>query len=199
MIVGVLLAAGSATRFGSDKLLGEVASGQCVGEIACARLRPAVDRLIAVVRPEAMELAARLAAAGAEICVFIDADQGLGASLAYGVKQACDAEGWLIALADMPGVAAADAVHVAAALRAGAAIAVPLADGRRGHPVGFAQKYFGALTALSDDQGARSILEENVQDVVEIAASPAASWHDIDTPDDLVRARPLFDQSPARR
>jgi len=188
MIVGVLLAAGSATRFGGDKLLSELEGGQCVAEIACARLRPAVDRLFAVLRPEARQLAARLAAAGAEICVFAGADQGMGASLAHGVQQAIDADGWLIALADMPGIATADALCVVEALRAGAAIAVPLAHGRRGHPVGFGQKHGAALMALSGDQGARGILAKNARDIVEIAASPTADWRDIDTPADLARA-----------
>ena len=101
-IVGVLLAAGSATRFGGDKLLSELADGQCIAGIACARLRPAVDRLLAVVRPEATALAARLAAAGAEICTFAGADQGMGASLAYGVRQAPDADGWLARQSGLP-------------------------------------------------------------------------------------------------
>ena len=197
MIVGVLLAAGSATRFGGDKLLSELAGGQCIAEVACARLRPAVDRLLAVVRPESTQLAARLALAGAEICVFAGADQGMGASLACGVQQAAGADGWLIALADMPGIATADALSVAAALRAGAAIAVPTVDGRRGHPVGFAQQHGAALRALTGDQGARGILEKNAGGIVEIAASPAADWRDIDTPDDLVRAG--FGKSPRRQ
>jgi molybdenum cofactor cytidylyltransferase len=198
MIAGILLAAGSARRFGGDKLLGELAAGQCVAEVACARLRPAVDRLLAVVRPEATELAARLAAAGAQICVFVGAEQGMGASLAYGVRQASDANGWLIALADMPGIATADAVQVAAALRAGASIAVPRSEGRRGHPVGFARPHGAALMALAGDRGARSILEKNAADIVDLAAAPSANWLDIDRADDLLLARQAFDRSPAR-
>jgi molybdenum cofactor cytidylyltransferase len=123
----------------------------------------------------------------------------MGASLAYGVGQSGDADGWLVALADMPGIATADAARVAAALRAGAAIAVPLAHGRRGHPVGFAQKHGAALIALTGDQGARSILEKNASDIVDLAASPAANWHDIDSAADLVLARQLFDKPPTRR
>ena len=198
-IVGVLLAAGSATRFGGDKLLSELADGQCIAGIACARLRPAVDRLLAVVRPEATALAARLAAAGAEICTFAGADQGMGASLAYGVRQAPDADGWLVALADMPGIATADALRVGAALRAGAPIAVPCAHGRRGHPVGFAQTYGAALMTLRGDEGARSVLTQNAAAIVDIAAAPEADWQDIDCADDLARARQSFANASARR
>lgn len=195
MIVGILLAAGKATRFGGDKLLAELGNGQCVAEVACARLRPVVDRLIAVVRPEASELAIRLTTAGAEICVFANADKGMGASLAHGVRQAPDADGWLIALADMPLIATADARQVVDALRAGAAIAAPVWLGERGHPVGFAQVHFAELTALSGDQGARTLLTRYAGDLVEVHVSPAGTWHDVDTAGDLVLARMLFSQS----
>jgi len=194
MIVGILLAAGAATRFGGDKLLAELGNRQCVAEVACASLRPAVDRLIAIVGPNASELAARLAAAGAEICVFAGARHGMGASLAHGVAQAPDADGWLIALGDMPLVARADALRVADALRAGAAIAVPVALGRRGHPVGFARRFFAELTALNGDTGARAILTRYAADIVEIPVREARSWHDVDSGDDLEIARRLFSE-----
>jgi len=194
MIVGVLLAAGEARRFGSDKLLVDLGRGQCVAEAACASLRPAVDRLIAVVRPGADELAHRLARAGAEISEFAKAAEGMGASLAHGVALTPEAEAWLIALADMPLVAPGAALRVAGALRAGARIAVPVMRGRRGHPVGFARACFAALTALDGDHGARTILAQNADRVVEIPIDDAWAWHDIDTVDDVVTARRLFNR-----
>lgn len=205
MIVGILLAAGSSTRFGGDKLLAELtelteftesADGRCLAEVACASLRPAVDRLIAVVRPGADELARRLAAAGAELAVFANANQGMGASLAHGVSQAPDADGWLIALADMPLVDTLDALRIADALRAGATIAVPVCGGKRGHPVGFAQCCGENLMALHGDHGARSILAANAKRIVEIPIVAANAWHDVDTLDDLMLARRLFSGAP---
>jgi molybdenum cofactor cytidylyltransferase len=192
MIVGVLLAAGTATRFGGNKLLAELGNGLCVAEAACATLRPCVDRLVAVVRPGAIELAARLSAAGAEICVYAQADAGMGASLAYGVAQTAQADGWLIALGDMPLVASADALLVATALRSGAAIAVPVAYGRRGHPVGFAHRFFTELTALTRDVGARSILARHSAAIVEVPVSEPDRWHDIDTVADLDAVKQLY-------
>ncbi len=184
MIVGILLAAGAATRFGGGKLLAELADGRCLAEHSCAALRPAVNRLIAVVRPGSDALAARLAAAGAEVCICADAGQGMGASLAYGVAQAPEADGWLIALGDMP--------LVADALRAGAPIAVPVAAGRRGHPVGFAQRFATELMALSGDAGARTILASHAADIIEVPISDARTWLDVDTGDDLEAAKGLL-------
>ena len=199
MIVGVLLAAGSATRFGGDKLLAEFtefADGCCLAEVACANLRPAVDRLIVVVRPGADELARRLAAAGGELVVFAGASQGMGASLAHGVGQAPDADGWLIALADMPLVDGATTLRIADALRSGAAIAVPVCGGKRGHPVGFSRRYGNDLKSLHADEGARGILARNAAQIVEIPIDAAQAWHDVDTVDDLLLARRLFKRAP---
>ncbi len=59
-IVGVLLAAGSATRFGGDKLLAPLVDGAPIGVAALRNLGPAVDVVLAVVRPGDNALAAAL-------------------------------------------------------------------------------------------------------------------------------------------
>ena len=57
LIVGILLAAGAGSRFGGGKLLARLADDRGVAETACARLLPAVDRVVAVVpaQPGALE------------------------------------------------------------------------------------------------------------------------------------------------
>ena len=50
-IVGILLAAGSASRFGGGKLLATLPDGTAVGVAALRNLLAAVDAVIAVVRP----------------------------------------------------------------------------------------------------------------------------------------------------
>ena len=67
-IVGILLAAGSASRFGGDKLLAPLSDGMQVGVAALRNLAAAVDAVVAVVRPGDDALAAALAARGARVC-----------------------------------------------------------------------------------------------------------------------------------
>ncbi len=189
MIAGILLAAGASRRFGGDKLLAEIGQGRKIAALSCAALRPCVDRLIAVVRPGAEALSACLAAAGAELCVCPDAEQGMGASLACGVRQAPEADGWLIALADMPFVATSDIERIVGALRTGAAIAVPMCGERRGHPVGFSRHFFAELTALNGDAGARGLLATHAERIVAVGVEDLRGWHDIDTRADLAEAR----------
>lgn len=195
LIVGVLLAAGAGSRFGGNKLLAVLPDGRTVGESACATLRPAVDRLIAVVRPEARQLQERLAAAGAEVKIFTEAEQGMGASLAFGVGCAPEADGWLIALADMPFVGTKDAARIADMLRAGAGIVLPELQGRRGHPVGFARRFAAELEGLQGDAGARSIIARHPEQVTSFAVDDEGSWFDIDTVEDHAAACASFQRS----
>ena len=188
LIVGILLAAGAARRFGGNKLLATLDGHESIAERACRTLRSATDHVIAVVRPDAEPLAACLAKAGAEVRCHVTADDGMGASLAFGVGCAPDAKGWLVALADMPFLAPDDVRHVTDALRAGASIAVPECEGVRGHPVGFSRSFGDTLRALRGDTGARDILKAHPHLIVPVLVTDSGSWQDIDTVDDLRRA-----------
>ncbi len=101
-IVGILLAAGSSRRFGSDKLCRLTPEKQPVAVQACHSLLEATDKLVAVIRPGADELAEMLEKTGASILTCQNAEEGMGTSLAYGISVSLDADGWIIALADMP-------------------------------------------------------------------------------------------------
>jgi len=191
-IVGILLAAGSGTRFGGGKLLApvraaqdDVASGTPVGVAACRHLLAALPESIAVVRPGDDALAAEFVRAGARVVECVRADDGMGASLACGVAAARHAGGWVVALADMPWVRPATIVAVAQALQAGAAIAAPLHAGQRGHPVGFARAHYAALTALRGDEGARAVIAAHRAALRTLDVDDPGVLRDVDTPADL--------------
>jgi molybdenum cofactor cytidylyltransferase len=193
LIVGVLLAAGAARRFGGDKLLASIDGRHCIAERACHALALGVDRVVAVVPPAARELAVRLRAAGAAIVECADAHAGMGASLACGIRCADGADGWLVALGDMPFIDSEDVQRVAGVLRAGALIAVPEHAGQRGHPVGFAAALGEQLRSLGADVGAREIIARHRREVVAVPIADPLTWRDIDTPGDLLRARAAAD------
>ena len=114
-----------------------------------------------------------------------DAAQGMASSLVCGVRANRDAAGWLIGLADMPAVPKVAIAGVHNALLDGAALAAPSRAGRRGHPVGFASRYYDELLALHGDNGARRLLERDRSDVVDIKIDDAGIFADIDVPGDL--------------
>jgi molybdenum cofactor cytidylyltransferase len=182
-IVGILLAAGSARRFGGEKLAARLGDATPLGVAALASLVPAVDAVVAVVRPGDAALAGALSARGARISACPEADEGMGASLAWGVRAAPVAAGWVIALADMPWVQPQTVAAVVAALRSGAAIAAPEYRGQRGHPVGFAAVHYPQLAALSGDEGAKRLLAAGPVSLV--ATEDPGVLRDVDTPADL--------------
>lgn len=186
MIRGLLLAGGASARFGSAKLLHPFESGLTLGEASARNLLAGVGNALAVVRTGDEELARRLREAGCEVLVTSRSREGLGASLAAGVEAACDAAGWVIALADMPRVPAALSRSVAEALRGGATIAAPvLPTGERGHPVGFSAALGRELRALSGDEGAKAILARHRDALVAIPTTDRGALYDVDSPADL--------------
>ena len=190
-LIGILLAAGRGTRFGGGKLLAplrtafdDIPAGTPIGVAACRHLVAALPETIAVVRPGDSRLAAALAAEGASVIECVRADEGMGASLACGVTASADAAGWVVALADMPWIEVATIRAVAAAVAAGADIAAPEFEGRRGHPVAFSRRHGAALAALEGDEGARAILAAHKASIRTLAVDEAGVIRDIDHRDD---------------
>lgn len=188
-VVGILLAAGSAARFGSPKLAAPLADGTPVGVAALKSLVGAVDAVVAIVHPGDSALASMFAARGARVTACPNAADGMGASLAWGVRAAPVADGWVIALADMPWIASATVARIADALRRGSLLAAPAHEGERGHPVGISKRFYAELEALTGDEGAKHLLAAHAPVLELIAVSDPGVLRDVDTPDDLI-ARP---------
>jgi molybdenum cofactor cytidylyltransferase len=184
-IVGLLLAAGSATRFGSDKLLHTLPHSVPMAQQAARHLKTSVARVIAAVRPGADEVARLLAAEGCEVVVADNAAEGMGASLARAARAAGDVDGYLVALADMPFVRPSSIAAVRDALVAGAALAAPYFRARRGHPVGIAGRFRAQLESLSGDEGAKKVLAAHEAELVKVPVGDPGVIRDIDTPADL--------------
>ena len=183
--VGLLLAAGSATRFGSDKLQHALPHGVAIAVQAARHLRAESARVIAVVRPGADATARALAAEGCEVVVCEKATEGMGASLACAARAAGAADGYLVALGDMPFVRPSTIAAVREALAAGALLAAPYWRARRGHPVGFAGSLRAELEALAGDEGAKRVLAAHEARLVKVPVGDPGAIRDIDRPSDL--------------
>jgi len=183
--VGLLLAAGSATRFGSDKLQHALPHGVAIAVQAARHLRAEIARVIAVVRPGADATARALTAEGCEVVVCEKAAEGMGASLACAARAAGAADGYLVGLGDMPFVRPSTIAAVREALAAGALLAAPYWRARRGHPVGFAGSLRAELEALAGDEGAKRVLAAHEARLVKVPVGDPGAIRDIDRPSDL--------------
>jgi molybdenum cofactor cytidylyltransferase len=186
-IVGILLAAGQGSRFGGDKLLAKLASGTPVGVQAARNLIAVIDEVIAVVRPDDEVLRQALAATGARVEPCPRAHEGMGASLAHGVQATRDADGWVVALGDMPNVQPATITRIREGLASGAEIVAPCFRGSRGHPVAFGRCHRDALCALGGDAGAREMLRTAHERIVLVDCDDPGVLADVDTPEALAK------------
>ena len=183
--VGLLLAAGSASRFGSDKLLHLLPDGVPIAVTAARHLLAAVPECIAVVRTLEHPLAMKLRDAGCRVVECARADEGMGASLACAARAAGPGHNFLVALADMPFIRPSTIIAVREAMESGAKLVAPYFRARRGHPVGIAAEFYRQLVSLEGDAGARALLEAHAGKLRKIPCGDPGVIRDIDTPGDL--------------
>lgn len=193
---GILLAAGRGSRFRAaaadptvDKLLARLPDGRPVAVASAMALRAAVGPVIAVVKPADTLLADMLREAGCTVVTSPRTADGMGASLAVGARGVLAEAGGLaslrgcaVALGDMPWLLPATIRAVCAQADA-ATIAVPVHQGRRGHPVVFPAALLPALTRLDGDRGARDLLR--VYPTRELECDDPGTLRDVDQPADL--------------
>lgn len=184
-VVGILLAAGSSRRFGSDKRLHPLADGRPMALVSAQHMAAVCARTIVVIRPDDTALARLLAAEGLETIICNAAEQGMGHSLSSGVTASVDAAGWLIGLADMPYIQPASYQIVVHALQDGARIARPLFAGQMGHPVGFGADCLAELRALTGDHGGKAIIEAHRGHLVACPVDDAGVLCDVDRPSQI--------------
>jgi molybdenum cofactor cytidylyltransferase len=186
-LVGILLAAGSASRFGGGKLLAPLEDGTPLGVRALINLAACVDSVVVVVRPDDAPLARLLADHGAIVSVCPYSSNGMGQSLAWAIRATPLAKAWVVALADMPWVGHTTMRRVVDALERDAALVAPTHQGVRGHPVGFSRRFYAELATLSGDDGAKTILRAHATELQIIETDDAGISRDVDTPGDLAR------------
>jgi len=187
---GILLCGGASTRFGGNKLLEPIPGAEAEGPIAAraaANLRAGTGRALALIPLGAAQLRGVLEPTGCEIVESDRTARGMGASLAAAVAASDRAEGWIVALGDMPLILPSTIRAVAQALEEGALIAAPVAPGNpmRGHPVGFASALRAELVALDADTGARSIVERHRDRVRLVPVDDPGIYVDLDTREQL--------------
>ncbi|MEQ9814238.1 MAG: molybdopterin-binding/glycosyltransferase family 2 protein [Azospirillaceae bacterium] len=188
-IAAIVLAAGQSRRMGGiNKLLASVGGKAMVRHAVDAALDSGVAETVVVTGHESDAVEAALVGSGARFVHNPDFAAGLSTSVAAGIGAlgpVIDAA--LIILGDMPYVTGAHLRRLidAYAPLEGRAIVVPTVAGKRGNPVLWDRRFFGAMRGLSGDVGARHLIGEHGDLVHEVALDDDALALDIDTPEEL--------------
>lgn len=193
----IVLAAGAGRRFGGRKLLAPYGGGVLLeGALAAAFSSPA-EVIILVTGSDADEIA-KVSRAFAErqgqsarlrIVHAAAHAEGMGASLRAGAEALpADTAGAFVLLGDMPRVPAALFPRLVEAVKAGAAAAAPICEGRRGHPVLFGAERLDLLRQAAGDEGARTALAGLGPRLALIKTDDDGVLFDVDRPEDLAGA-----------
>lgn len=201
---GLLLAAGVSKRFGADKRLQTLPSGGGIAQTSLAHWLAACELGTAgsaltglyLVTRERDPLAKHLhdwlgnrSALPATLLTAIDADLGMGHTLANAVQQ-IPTGALIVGLADMPWVQPDTVRRIAASLRATDhpnSIVQPEYAGKPGNPLGFGDGQRAALARATGDTGARQLVQAARRDglVTRLPVDDPGIVLDIDTPADL--------------
>jgi molybdenum cofactor cytidylyltransferase len=183
----IILAAGHSRRMGSNKLLALYQGKPLVAHVADAVAAAGLPAIVVLGHAE-QEMRAALANREVRFVVAEDHAQGMGHSIAAGIRAApSDWQAAIICLGDMPLVPAALLRRLAEAADP-AAILIPTFDGRRGNPVLWGRNHFSALKKLHGDQGARALIASQ-RSAAYIAWTDDSILRDFDTPDALKKLR----------
>ena len=146
-----------------------------------ARYAEVFADLFVVLGPGDDDAAALLQGVSCTVVIAEDAREGMGRSLAAGADAARGHPHVFVGLADMPFVAV-DTLRRLRALAGPRRIVRPMCRGAVGHPVGFAEDYFEALSELRGDQGAREVVAAHRRAVSTLWTEDTGVTRDIDVP-----------------
>lgn len=188
-VVGLVLAAGTSSRFGKEnKLLAELERRPIVEHSVQSLAESNVSQIYTVISGEDDRV--RQAVAPNSRIVVNDAyRQGQATSIRAGIeaiRRRTVFDAVVITLGDMPFVEPATVDSLIDVYRLGIAdVAVAGYRKRRGNPVLFDASYLDSLAAVSGDTGARHLITED--DAVLVETGDPGVVQDIDTPTDLDR------------
>ena len=191
LIAVVVLAAGVSSRMGKPKQTLPVNGVPMLENVLEVFRKSNVGRVVVVLGANAVEVRRQVKFAGELVVVNPQFTEGMSSSLRLGLKHVgTEANAVIIALGDQPFVLPTTIDKMVETYeRSKATIVVPTHRGARGNPVLFDKSVFPQIARVRGDMGAKSVVQENAAQVLEVEVSDGGVLVDIDTPSDLMEVR----------
>jgi molybdenum cofactor cytidylyltransferase len=203
-LAAIILAAGSSSRMGSDKALLDFKNKTFLEHI-CYELKTAgIKEVLVVVNPnwtQSLKLKFCSLKKKCQILSFESLklkwvvnphpEEGQLSSFLRGIEHlAPEIKAVMLCLVDHPAIKAATYKKLAQTWeRNTGKIIVPVYQGERGHPVIFDVRFFPQLRAIPAGQGARYVVYNNEELIIEVPVNDAGVRKDIDTLGDYKKLR----------
>jgi molybdenum cofactor cytidylyltransferase len=188
-VVAIVLAAGSSTRMGSNKMLAVYQGKPIIRATAETIFASGVDDVVVVTGHQNGEVEAALQGLKLRTVHNPNHAEGMSTSLRAGVQAAGTADAVIVCLGDMPRVGAQVINRMIAAFNPTEHrnIIVPVHKGQWGNPVLWGAEHFDMLRSLEGDKGARALIQQFKSEAVEITVEDPGVLMDADTPEALAK------------
>jgi molybdenum cofactor cytidylyltransferase len=190
-IAGVLLAAGTSTRMGRNKLFLELDGKPLVRHVLERAASAGFDRLIVVLGHEADLVRRPLEGIAYQPVMNPDYERGVNSSLRAGIRAAAEAgaEAAVVLLADMPFVTTEMMAGLIDRYRRGSApLVVSDYGGVNAPPILYDRSLFDEL-AMSEGQGCGKHVVKKHRHEAETVSWPVEALADLDVPEDYDRMK----------
>jgi len=192
MPVALLPAAGASRRMGRPKLLLPYGAGTIVGALVASLRVAGVETICLVTSPEDEALRAWARAEGVLAAVNPDPERGMLSTIREGIAAlggaaalAARGEALVVCPADLPAVRPETIAEVMGRREAaGAPLALPVWQGRHGHPLVVAPELIAEIDDLDPAVGLKQLRDRHAAATLWIAVDDAGVVQDVDTPDD---------------
>lgn len=187
-IAGVLLAAGTSSRMGRNKMLFDLQGETVLRRAARTALAGGLSPLLVVLGHEAERAERELAGLPCQVVINPNYQEGINSSLKSGIAAVPDgARAALVMLADMPFVTAEMLAGLVERYRSSAAPLV-ISDyaGVNAPPMLYDRGLFEELLAMTGEGCGRQVVRRHKPEA-EVLAWPEAALADLDVPEDYAR------------
>lgn len=185
-IAAIILAAGQSRRMGKEnKMLIKIDGKPMVRHSVEAVMQAGINKICVVTGYQSKKLENALDGLKFKLVKNSQYSEGLSSSLKAGVNALPESiEGALVLLGDMPRV---NPSHLNLLMEAfnpdeNKLICVPTSQGKRGNPVLWHKRFFSSISEVSGDVGARHLIGEYDDYVVDVEMNDNAVILDLDTP-----------------
>ena len=197
-VAGVVLAAGSSTRMGRNKLYFELDGETLLRRVVRRAIRAGLDPVIVVVGHEAERARAELAGLSCTPVDNPDHALGINRSLRTGISHVPErARAAVVMLADMPFVTSPMVAGLVARYRESTAPLVISAYGEvNAPPMLYDRALFSELRQMSGEGCGRQVVRRHRHEAVAVSW-PEAALQDVDVPEDYERIKAELGDSEA--